>query len=290
MRVSPRAALASALLLGGCATVAPSAQTASVPPSMQYLYGSGEAAALSEQAYTALTEHVRMFVASRAAKPGPRQSVILAPGTTLERMDTLPCGDKPVAAVFDMDETAVLNLGYEYDAARRAGPYDQARWDRWERTGGDRIVAAPGAARAFYELRRMGVTVIVNSNRTAAAADQTAQALAGAGLGRFVHGETLFLRGDVDGKAVKDARRTAIAARWCVAAMAGDQLADFTDLFDQPPAARRAAVSAVPASRFFGVWWFVLPNPVYGTGLEGGWNDVFPAGKRWADAPAKGER
>ena len=284
-------ALAAAFALTGCATVAPPPHvTAYVPPGMQYLYGSGEAAALSEQAYTVLTDHVRMFLASRKARPGQRQSVILAAGTTLDRMDTVPCDDKPIAAVFDMDETAVLNLGYEYDEAHRAGGYDQARWNRWEETGADKVVAAPGAERAFNALRQMGVTVIVNSNRRAASAGQTEKALAAAGLGAFRHGETLFLQGDVDGKSAKDGRRAAIAARWCVAAMAGDQLSDFTDLFALPIARRRAAVSDVPASRFFGTWWFMLPNPVYGAGLKGGWDDVVPPGKRWADRPATGEK
>jgi 5'-nucleotidase (lipoprotein e(P4) family) len=257
---------------------------------MQYLYGSGEAAALSEQAYTVLTDHVRMFMASRKAKPGPRQSVVLAPGTTLERMDMLPCGEKPVAAVFDMDETAVLNLGYEYDDARQGKGYDPARWARWEQTGAAKVVAVPGAERAFDELRAMGVTVIVNTNRTAASADATAQALANAGLGRFTHGDTLFLKGDVDGKSGKDGRRAAIAARYCVAAMAGDQLGDFTDLFTGTPAARRAAAASPPTSRAFGEWWFVLPNPVYGTAMAGGWDDLFPADKRWVDAPATGAK
>jgi hypothetical protein len=33
----------------------------------------------------------------------------------------------------------------------------------------------------------------------------------------------------------------------------------------------------------------VLPNPVYGTALKGGLDDVFPADKRWSP-PASGEK
>ena len=29
--------------------------------------------------------------------------------------------------------------------------------------------------------------------------------------------------------------------------------------------------------------WIILPNPVYGTGLKGNLDQVFPADKRWAD-------
>src|ERR1700756_3449992 len=124
-------------------------------PGMQYLFGSGEAAALSEQAYNALVDHVRLTLHSNH----PARSAILAPGATLDDPRTLPCGDKPPAAVFDMDETAVLNLGYEYDQARTHAPSTADRWLRWERTGVEQVAAVPGATRAFDELRRLGVTV-----------------------------------------------------------------------------------------------------------------------------------
>ena len=59
------------------------------------------------------------------------------------------------------------------------------------------------------------------------------------------------------------------------------------DLFNAAlaPGPRRAATLAAPIARSWGAGWFVLPNPVYGTGLKGGMDDVFPADKRWKDAP-----
>ncbi|HEY1606603.1 MAG TPA: HAD family acid phosphatase [Allosphingosinicella sp.] len=268
----------------------PSPTGAAPPPAeMRYLFGSGEAAALSEQAYNALVDHVRIFLDSRRAAPGPRRSVVLAPGATLDDPQTLPCGDKPPAAVFDMDETAVLNLGYEYDEARTGVHSTDARWLRWERTGADKVAAVPGAARAFDELRRLGVTVIVNTNRDAAAAAETERALAIAGLGAFRHGDTLFLKGDADGKSGKDGRRAEIARRFCVVAMGGDQLGDFTDLFGKPKTAeRRAWTMSAALHGFFGRFWFVLPNPVYGSGLAGNWDDIFPKDKRWTDPGPEG--
>lgn len=254
-------------------------------PNMQYLFGSGEAAALSEQAYNALVDHVRMTL--RANDPG--RSAVLAPDATLAAPRTIPCGDKKPAAVFDMDETSVLNLGYEYDQARTGTPSTAERWLRWERTGADKVAAVPGAARAFDALRRLGVTVIVNTNRDKEAAAETERALAAAGLGQFRHLDTLFLKGDVDDRPGKDSRRAAIARRFCVVAMGGDQLGDFTDLFSGPAtAARRAAVMSPALQGFFGRVWFVLPNPVYGTGVAGGWDDLFPQDKRWTDPGTQG--
>jgi 5'-nucleotidase (lipoprotein e(P4) family) len=290
--------LVAALGLAGCAT-APASQPAPMgytapaasdapAPGMQYLFGSGEAAAASEQAYNALVDHVRMFLRSRQENPGPRESVVLVPDATIDSPRTVPCGNKPPAAVFDMDETAILNLGYEYDQARTGAPSTGQRWLRWERTGADKVAAVPGAARAFNALRQLGVTVVINTNRDAAAAAETEQALAAADLGAFHHGDTLYLRGDADGGPGKDGRRAEIARRFCVVAMGGDQLSDFSDLFAGPPAVRRAAVQSSALQGFFGRFWFVLPNPVYGAALAGGWDDLFPQDKRWTDPGPQG--
>ncbi len=89
------------------------------------------------------------------------------------------------------------------------------------------------------------------------------------------------------GMAMVDAiRHAAIAARYCVVAMAGDQLGDFSDLFNvrtlSVPDRRRAAASG----RFASLWgngWFMLANPVYGPSIRGNFDEVFPADKRWSD-------
>jgi 5'-nucleotidase (lipoprotein e(P4) family) len=287
------AVLLLAAALGGCAHGdAPRALPAQVaapatpPAGMQYLYGSGEAAALSRQAYAALLDHVAARVKAR-----PANSVVLAQGATLAAPAFVPCGDKPFAAVFDVDETVLLNSGFEYHDATSGKGYDPAIWDAWERTGTKAVEAVPGAVEAVSKLRAMGVTVILNTNRSAANADATVAALETAGLRGFVHGQTLYLAGDDGQGSRKDGRRATIAARYCVVAMGGDQLGDFSDLFNapQPVAARRATTMNTAVAQLWGKGWFVLPNPVYGSGLKGGYDDVFPIDKRWAP-PAQGEK
>ena len=49
------------------------------------------------------------------------------------------------------------------------------------------------------------------------------------------------------------------------------------------------ATLAAPVAAKWGAGWFVLPNPVYGSSLKGGFDDVFPADKRWAP-PATTEK
>jgi 5'-nucleotidase (lipoprotein e(P4) family) len=254
---------------------------------MQWLYGSGEAAATSIQAYHAFRDHVLA-----AARARPAESVVLAEASTLDSPSFVPCADKPLAVVLDVDETAIQNLGYEYDEALNARTYDQARWNRWEQTGANAVLPIPGAVTALRAIREAGITVIFNSNRMAAHAAQNGAAIEGAGLGPARHGETMFLQGDVAPGSAKDPRRAAIASRYCVVAMAGDQLGDFSDLFNvrtlSVPDRRRFA----SGGRFAALWgngWFMLANPVYGPSLRGNFDDVFPAGQRWSD-PQGGNR
>lgn len=285
-----RLALVGLTALAGCATApasgpqaaAPASAAPHVPAQMQWLYGSGESAASSIQAYHAFRDYVL-----GAARARPRDSVVLADGATLERPQFIPCGDRPLAVVLDADETAVQNLGFEYDDATHPGrAYDQERWNRWEQTGGDAVAPMPGAVTALRAIRAAGVTVIFNSNRLARFADANATALNGIGLGPVRHGETLWLQGDAPGGSAKDPRRDLISQRYCVVAMAGDQLGDFSDLFNARTLsvpARREAASSGPFARLWGNGWFVLSNPVYGPGIRGGFDDVFPSDKRWSD-------
>lgn len=258
--------------------------TRTVPPQFQYLYGSGEAGALSQQVFAAILGHAHKQLANR-----PKDSVVIAAGAALDG-PFMPCGSKPFAVVFDIDETVLLNLGYEYDEAKNGRGYDAARWDRWEQAGNDAVVAPPGAVFAIDELRRLGIAVVFNSNRSAKNADATELALRKAYVGPAKHGETLFLKGDDASGSAKDGRRATIAQRYCVIAMAGDQLGDFSDAFgsiDNP--ARRRIVATETASQMWGNGWFLLPNPVYGSALKGDFDDVFPTDKRWTDPGAAKE-
>jgi 5'-nucleotidase (lipoprotein e(P4) family) len=249
---------------------------------MQYLYGSAEAAALTRQVWRMLAD----FVDDEVARGRP-QSVVLTPDSTLGNPRFVDCGDKPPAIVLDVDETALLNLGAEYDdlvAGRKS--FDNAVWDRWEKTGADFVAPTPGAKEALDRLRSRGVTVVFNTNRAVANIAGAEAALDAAGLGPVRHGETLFLMGDDATGSHKDGRRQAISSRYCVLAMGGDQLGDFSDLFNSEPGgvAARRATAALPG--IVGMWgngWFVLPNPVYGSALKGSPDDIFAKDKQWRD-------
>jgi 5'-nucleotidase (lipoprotein e(P4) family) len=285
--VSRRAlALSVGLLLAGCASTG-SAPVASAPAApaepakpttaLQYLYGSAEAAVAVRGVNARIADY-----ATARVKERPADSVVLAPGASMDAPRFEPCGDKPFAAVFDADETLVWNLGATRYMAERGIGFDPKIWDSWEKTGAGAAKAMPGTIEMVNALRAAGITVIANTNRSAVNARGAEDMLRAAGLGEFKHGETLFLAGDDAGGSSKDGRRATVASKYCVIAMAGDQLGDFSQQFNDkalPPSARIAL--ATGASALWGKGWFLFPNPVYGPWDRLGWDDLFPSDTKW---------
>jgi hypothetical protein len=265
-RIASLAAVA-ALVYSGAAWAqqpTPENSSSSAPPGLQFLYGSGEAAAISRQAYRALETY-----ALAAATIRPRDSVVMADGATLASPAFVPCANKPLAAVFDIDETVILNTGLIHARATGSaigGPTGLA------------VQAVPGAVETLTALRRAGITPIYNTNRTTGMAEGVIATLLSVGVEAPVVGETLFLSGSDQMGPNKDGRRWAIAAKYCVIAMAGDQLGDFTERLREirSVADRRKATLAPGIADKWGNGWFMLPNTAYGTALEGGIADVFP--------------
>lgn len=281
----------AALLLAGCATTpapmaraptppAPPANEATKPPvALQYLYGSAEAAIAVRATNARIADYAEARVKQR-----PTDSVVLAAGATMDAPRFEPCGNKPFAAVFDADETLVWNLGSMRYFAEKGIAFDPKIWDRWEQTGAGKAVAMPGTADMLGKLRAAGITIIANTNRTAANAKGSEDTLRAAGLGEFEHGETLFLMGDDADGSSKDARRATIASKYCVILMAGDQLGDFSQQFNVKdlPATQRAALAASPAAA--ALWdkgWFLFPNAAYGPWEKLGWDETFPSDTKW---------
>lgn len=281
-------ALTAALLLAGCAGAPAEVASTPSPPdgeaakpstALQYLYGSAEAAITVSTVNARIADYGARRVTER-----PVNSVILAPGATMAAPRFEPCGDKPFAAVFDADETLIWNVGSMGWFARNGIAFDPAIWEQWERTGTGKALPMPGTVEMVKALRAAGITVIANTNRTAANAKGSEDTLRAAGLGEFKHGETLFLMGDDAGGSSKDPRRATIASRYCVIILAGDQLGDFSQQFNVKdlPAAQRTALATSPtANALWDKGWFLFPNPVYGPWEKLGWDETFSSDTKW---------
>lgn len=212
---------------------------------------SAESAAASLQAYQSLWAYVERQVAARKAGEAVR-SVVLAEGATLDAPRYVPCDAKPFAILFDLDESA-------------AGSDPDARFRRWVGDGSDEVSAVPGAVEGVDALRREGVQAIFTSARRPSGNNAAAAMLAKIGFGEFVPGKTLILRGGEPPISGDQVRRT-VAASYCVVAIVGDALGDFSDTFDAGDAARRpAAATETMVAPLWGAGWFLLPNPVRST-------------------------
>jgi 5'-nucleotidase (lipoprotein e(P4) family) len=259
------------------ATLGPTSPSASLA-ALQWLYGSGEGAAASMQAYARFRDYV-----IERARARPEHGVVLAAEATLDSVAFRHCGNLPLAVVLDVDETVIQNLGYQYDRDVRGLGFDEDSWGRWEQTGEGAVRAMPGAVEAISAIRSAGVTVIFNTNRRAENAAASARAIERAGFGIVEHRHTLWLMGDTNDGSRKDGRRSRISERYCVIAMAGDQLGDFSDLFRLPPSQRRAAAQLPAIAALWGNGWFILANPVYGSALVGTRDEIFLPDVRWRD-------
>ncbi len=191
--------------------------------------------------------------------------------------------------ILDADETAILNVGYEYWQAL-GNPGGGETFARWAETGALQTRPVPGAVTGVRRLREAGIAVIFNSNRPASAAPGTIRALEAAGLGTAVHRETLFLIGDDALAGNKDGRRRIIADRYCVVALGGDNLGDFAHALNdttQTVQQRRTRTARGEIAQLWGNGWFLIPNAAYGFWQKGTVGEVFPPDVRWEPrAPA----
>ena len=213
--------------------------------------GTGEAAAYSLQAYQALWNHLAAQV-ERRRRNEPLQSVVLMPGTTLDAPRYAGCEGKPLAVVFDLDESA----------DKAADP--DAPWRRWKGDGTDAVAATPGAVEGIDAARREGIAVIFTTRRSPESAPGVTGLLDQLGFGRFEAGRTLILAGDAEAAKGDEQVRQVIAAGYCVVALVGDSLNDFSKLFEATSDAgkRQTAATETMVAPLWGAGWFILPNPV----------------------------
>jgi 5'-nucleotidase (lipoprotein e(P4) family) len=287
-----------ALALAGCATpnapvavpalskdalatqIGEKSTTASPPTGQQWLYGSAEGSIASAQVYKSMAQYVRAKALNRAIKT----QIVLADGSTPDTPRFESCGTKPLAAVFDADETLIWNVGAMRYMAEQGKDFDPAIWNAWEKSGAGKALAMPGAIAALKIMRDAGVTIIANTNRTTANAKGTEDALRMAGLGEFKHQETLYLMGDDASGSSKDGRRAAIASKFCVIALGGDQLGDFAQAFNVKSlsvADRRKLATHPAIAELWGNGWFLFSNPVYGPSIRGGYDEIFTPETKW---------
>ena len=168
----------------------------------------------------------------------------------------------PPAVILDLDETILDNSPEEAAGILRAHSIPGALWDEWvtqERAG-----ALPGALDFTKYARAKGVEVFYVTNRDTKSKEATRRTLARGGFPLRDGVETIYCLGDMPGTGNdKGPRRAAIAKRYRVLLLLGDDLGDFLSAVRVEPEQRRRMMGSYAS--YWGERWIILPNPMYGS-------------------------
>ena len=166
---------------------------------------------------------------------------------------------KPRAIVVDIDETMLDNSPAQARGIVTNTPYNTQNWNEWSKM--EKAKPVPGAVAFINYAISKGVKVFYISNRDEKAEKQwTLNNLVKAGFQNVSAGD-LLLRTAESGK---EARRSVVAANHRIVLLVGDNLDDFSDLFERKSINDRFKVT----DQFKDSWghkFVVLPNAMYGT-------------------------
>jgi 5'-nucleotidase (lipoprotein e(P4) family) len=164
--------------------------------------------------------------------------------------------DKHRVVIVDIDETVLDNSPFQGKSIIENTSYPKY-WDEWCSLA--KALPVPGAATFLNYARANGVGVYYVTNRDESLRTPTLRNLVSAGF-PFADDAHLIMKTK---ESSKEGRRQAIAARNHISLLIGDNLADFSSVFDkQSPERRTALVDSLRNA--FGPKFIVLPNAMYG--------------------------
>jgi len=164
--------------------------------------------------------------------------------------------DKHRVVIVDIDETVLDNSPFQGKSILENTSYPKY-WNEWCKLA--KASPVPGAVTFLNYAKANGVGVYYVTNRDENLRVPTLSNLVTAGF-PFADDAHLIMKTT---ESSKESRRQAIAARNHIALLLGDNLADFSYLFDKQSPARRTAL--VDSLRYaFGPKFIVLPNAMYG--------------------------
>ena len=168
-----------------------------------------------------------------------------------------PYSAKPKAIVTDIDETLLDNSPYEAHQVLKGKDYDPASWNEWTAKGiADTM---PGAASFLKYAASKGITIFYITNRDD---KEKAGTLKNLKLFNLPNADSTHLMSRKNSSS-KEARRQTVSATHEIMMLIGDNLADFSVLFDKRTSDDRLVNTNFSAADF-GNRFIVLPNSTYG--------------------------
>lgn len=184
----------------------------------------------------------------------------------------------PPAVILDVDETVLDNSPFQARVILAGGTFDPEAWTAWV----DEAAAppVPGALEFLRLADSLGVAAFYVTNRDDGHEAATRRNLEAVGLPVDPEIDTVLARGEREGWASdKSSRREAVAERYRIVLLVGDDFNDFVAA--RLPRAERERLVERYRDRW-GERWIVLPNPNYGS-WEGA---LYPPGDRSEDDEA----
>ncbi|MBM3435903.1 MAG: 5'-nucleotidase, lipoprotein e(P4) family [Bacteroidetes bacterium] len=163
---------------------------------------------------------------------------------------------KKAAVVVDIDETVLDNSPYEANTILKNWIYPEG-WDEWiEKASAN---AVPGAVEFLKYAESKGVETYYISNRKESQRTQTLKNLISIGF-PFATDDHLLLK---DNESSKKTRRGRVSEIRFIIMLIGDNLNDFSEIFEQKSIPERFGL-ADSLNNEFGNRFIILPNAMYG--------------------------
>ena len=164
---------------------------------------------------------------------------------------------KPWVIVTDIDETLLDNSPNSVHQALLGKDYEQIAWNEW--TAMAKADTVPGAPSFLKYAATKGIVIYYITNRSESERAATLKNLQKYGFPN-ADNEHLILRQNTSSK---ETRRQEVAKAHEIMLLLGDNLSDFSNLFDHKTVDERNQITREQAA-LFGKLFIVLPNANYG--------------------------
>jgi 5'-nucleotidase (lipoprotein e(P4) family) len=238
------------IIVLGCAAFAQSQPTADLgyqTAAVLYMQKSAEYRALAYQAFNLARLRLESDLDKKNLKQLPKE----------ERK-------RPRAIVVDIDETVLDNSPSQANSIRTGRPFNTNDWYAWGEMR--KAKAIPGAVDFLNYAVAMGVKVFYISNRDEVQKQATIDNLLKVGFKDVSNENVLLRQTDASGRHIspKGPRRESVLRGHRVVMLIGDNLDDFSDVFERKNVSERFAETEKAIAEW-GRKWIVLPNAMYGT-------------------------
>lgn len=165
---------------------------------------------------------------------------------------------RPRAIIVDIDETVLDNSPAQAAGIKSGTPFNLSDWYSWSKMQSAKAI--PGSVEFLNYATSKGVKVFYISNRDEVQKLDTIENLKKAGF-QDISAENVLLR---TSESNKTARRQHVSLKYRLVLAIGDNLDDFSDVFERKSVNDRFT-EVERIRNDWGKRWIVLPNAMYGT-------------------------